>query len=338
MSGCRQHEAANEGAVAPDWVALGKEVLDIECQGLQALRDRLDQSFSSALELLAACTGRVVLCGLGKSGLVGRKIAATFSSTGTPAMFLHPVEGAHGDLGMLRPEDLIIAISNSGETDELNSLLPSLRTLGLGLIALTGALHSTLGSMADVVLDCSVPREACHLDLAPTASTTAALAMGDALAICLMRAKSFDEKDFLRVHPGGALGQRLRQNISELMHKDNVPLVLESAPLEKALETMTAGGVGAVLALDAAGKLCGILTDGDVRRLLSKGQVDRQAPLHVVMSPRPRNAKPGQSAAEVLDLMERHAITVMPVMDDAGAVLGIVHLHDLLGKGRLRFV
>jgi len=322
----------------PDWVALGREVLDIERQGLEAMSRRLDERFARALELLAACSGRVVLCGIGKSGLVGRKIAATFSSTGTPAMFLHPVEGAHGDLGMLRPEDLIIAISNSGETDELNTLMPSLRSLGLGLIAMTGAVDSTLGRMADVALDCGVPREACHLDLAPTASTTAALAMGDALAICLMRAKAFDEKDFLRFHPGGALGQRLRQNIAELMQTENLPLIEDAVSVEQALQAMTDGGVGAVLVQDAGGRLCGILTDGDVRRLLCKGPVDRQAPVAGVMSPAPKHACAGQKAAEVLDLMERHAITVLPVLDDAGTLLGVVHLHDLLGKGRLRFV
>lgn len=327
-----------QGTAHPeDWLQLGREVLDIERCGLEALSARLDQSFVTALELLAACRGRVVLTGIGKSGLVARKIAATFSSTGTPALFLHPVEGAHGDLGMLRAEDLLLAISYSGETDELNAILPALRSLGLGCIALTGRRDSALARMADVVLDCSVPREACHLDLAPTASTTAALAMGDALAVCLMRAKSFGEKDFLRVHPGGALGRRLSLLVSELMHREDLPLVREDTPLQAALEVMTRGGLGAVCVLDAQERLAGILTDGDLRRLLEQGRYAPERPVGSVMTRSPRHGHPQQTAAQLLDLMERHAITVLPVLDQAGRVAGLVHLHDLLGKGRLRF-
>lgn len=318
-------------------LAIGREVLEIESQGLDAMAERLDSRFTAAVELLAACKGRVVLCGLGKSGLVARKIAATLSSTGTPAMFLHPVEGAHGDMGMLRSGDLLLAISNSGETDELNAIVPAMRSMGVGLIAMTGGLDSTLARMADIVLDCGVAREACHLDLAPTASTTAALAMGDALAICLMRAKDFSEKDFFRFHPAGALGERLKQQAEVLMHTENIPVARPETPLHEALAILDKGGLGALLVTTYDGILQGILTDGDLRRLLAKGPVERNAPVFSVMTANPCHAQPGQSAAELLDLMESKTITVLPVVDDDLHVTGIVHLHDLLGKGRLRF-
>ncbi len=320
-----------------DLLHCAREVLDTEIEGLQCVRSQLSVAFADALLLLYGCSGRVVLCGLGKSGLVARKIAATLSSTGTPAFFLHPVEGAHGDLGMLRPEDLLLAVSNSGETDELNALLPSLRALGLKLVALTASADSTLGSLADVVVPCRVPREACPYDLAPTASTTAALALGDALAVCLMRMKSFKEADFQRVHPGGNLGRRLRTRVSELMHTDTVPQAPESAPIPQALEVLDKGGLGALLLTGPEGALTGILTDGDVRRLLTRGNYDPQLPVSAYMTRNPAAARPEQSVAELIDSMEAKAITVLPVVDTAHTILGIVHLHDLLGKGRLRF-
>ena len=320
-----------------DWLALGREVLDVEIEGLVAVREALDESFVRALELLAGCTGRVVATGLGKSGLVARKIAATFASTGTPAFFLHPVEGAHGDLGMIRPQDIILAVSNSGETDELNCLLPSLRALGAGLVALAGNRASTLGRLADATIECRVPREACPLDLAPTASTTAALAVGDALAVCLMRWKSFDEKDFRRVHPGGALGQRLKCRAAELMHAEVVPVVEAAATLGQALEVCNRGGLGAVVIVDQGRKLLGILTDGDVRRLVCKGALDLKGPVVESMTAAPRFARLDQSAAELLDIMESKAITVLPVLAADDTLAGVIHLHDLLGKGRLRF-
>lgn len=323
-----------------DWLELGREVLALEIEGLSAVRAGLDASFVRALELLAGCAGRVVATGLGKSGLVARKIAATLSSTGAPAFYLHPVEGAHGDLGMIRSQDVILAVSYSGETDELNSLLPSLRALGVGMVALTGDRGSTLGRMADVTVECRVPREACPMDLAPTASTTAALAVGDALAVCLMQWKSFDEKDFRRVHPGGSLGQRLKCRASELMHPADAPdfpAVPDSAALGQALEACNRGGLGAVLIVDASRTLCGILTDGDVRRLVCKGALDIDGPAAEVMIRNPRFARPEQPAAELLDIMEAKAITVLPVLDQEGRVIGAIHLHDLLGKGRLRF-
>lgn len=320
-----------------DWLAQAREVLNVEIEGLAAVRDALDDSFVEALSLMASCEGRVVITGIGKSGLVGRKIAATLSSTGTPAFFLHPVEGAHGDMGMIRREDVVLAISNSGETDELNTLLPSLRALGVKIIAMTGESGSTLAGLSDVALNCRVPREACPMGLAPTASTTAALGLGDALAVCLITWKSFDECDFRRFHPGGSLGQRLSQDIGSLMHRENLPLVTQGISIQEALQILNAGGVGTVIALDQAGCLAGILTDGDLRRLICGGGFDVTRPLSEVMTKRPKSARPEMRAAEVLDIMEAGAIMVLPIVDETNKPIGLVHLHDLLGKGRLKF-
>jgi arabinose-5-phosphate isomerase len=326
-----------DGKPRVDWLAKAREVLDIEARGLGAVRDRLDGSFVRALELMASCAGRVVVTGLGKSGLVGRKIAATLSSTGTPAFFLHPVEGAHGDLGMIRREDVILAISNSGETDELNNILPSLASLAGGIIALTGGADSTMARLSDVVIDTAVPCEACPLGVAPTASTTATLAVGDALAVCLIEWKSFALDDFRRFHPGGALGQRLSQRIEELMRSSRLPVVPGGASLGQALEVLNAGRLGCVCVLDGAGRLLGILTDGDVRRLVCAGRLDMDAVVDSVMNPSPLHADPGQQAAEVLDVMESRAITVLPVVDAARVLIGMVHMHDVLGHGRVKF-
>ncbi len=320
-----------------DWLAKARAVLDIEAQGLAAVRDRLDESFVRALEIMASCSGRVVITGLGKSGLVGRKIAATLSSTGTPSFFLHPVEGAHGDLGMIRHEDVIVAISNSGETDELNNILPSLRTLAGHVISLTGGLHSTMAGLSDVVIDTSVPCEACPLGVAPTASTTAALAVGDALAVCLIDWKSFALDDFRRFHPGGALGQRLTRKVEELMRSSQLPVVPSGASLAHALEVLNAGRLGCVCVLDAGGRLLGLLTDGDVRRLVCANRLVMDAVVDTIMNASPLHASPGQKAAEVLDLMESRAITVLPVVAPDQTLAGMVHMHDVLGQGRLKF-
>jgi arabinose-5-phosphate isomerase len=316
---------------------LGREVLAIEEEGIAGVRQRLGAGFVNGLALLAGCRGRVAVTGVGKSGLVGRKIAATLSSTGTPAYFLHPVEGAHGDLGMLRPEDVVLAISNSGETDELNAILPALRAIGVKILGLTGGLDSTLARHSDVVVDTGVEREACLLGLAPTASTTAALAVGDALAVCLIRWKSFDEQDFRRCHPGGALGQRLRERVGSIMHADGLPVVPEDAPLNAALRTMTEGRLGAVVAVDRDGRLSGILTDGDIRRMVCAGGYEVTDPLSRHMVRDPRRVAPDDTAAHALDIMEEKSITVLPVVDENRKVAGIVHLHDLLGKGRFKF-
>lgn len=319
------------------FVELAREVLDVEREGIAAVRDRIDGEFSRALQILGECRGRVVVTGVGKSGLVGRKIAATLSSTGTPSFFLHPVEGAHGDMGMIRDVDVVLALSNSGRTHELLAILPALRSLGARVIAMTGCADSPLAEAADVFLDAGVPREACVMNLAPTASTTAALALGDALAVCLSRMKAFSEKDFRRFHPGGSLGQRLSLSAHQVMRTENLPAVSEAAPLREALMQLDEGGLGTVLLRDSGGKLSGILTDGDVRRLLCGGSFNPEAPVSTVMVAGPKAALPEQSLAELLDLMEDHAITVLPVVDSDGSLLGVLHLHDLLGKGHIRF-
>lgn len=316
---------------------LGRDVLDIEMQGLKAVRDRLDDSFDRALELLAACKGRLVVTGIGKSGLVGRKLAATFSSTGTAAFFMHPTEAAHGDMGCLRPDDMVLGISNSGETAELSAILPMLKALGVTLVALTGKPKSTLGHAADVCLNTAVPREACPLGLAPTASTTAVLALGDALAVSLMQRKGFGEKDFLAVHPGGSLGQRLRLSVAQVMRTRDMPSVSAHATQAEGLARLDAGKLGALVVLDEHNTVTGILTDGDVRRALCLGAYSPDGPVETIMTRNPRCADLDDNVAVLLDIMERKAITVLPIVDDNHVLLGLVHMHDLLGKGSVSF-
>lgn len=319
-----------------DWTALGRETIDTEIEGLEAVKGRLGESFNHAVSILASCKGRVVITGLGKSGLVGRKIAATLSSTGTASFFLHPVEGQHGDLGSIRADDAVIAISNSGKTDELNAILPVLKSLGVKIVALTGGVNSLMAQFADALIDTGVPREACPLNLAPTSSTTATLAVGDALAVCLIEAKSFTEKDFKRVHPGGALGQRLRASVTDLMHK-SAPITPSDADFGRAVADVHTSGLGASLIVDAGGKAVGILTDGDIRRSLLKRSFEATRPVAEVMTSKFRHATPKMTAADVLNIMESSAITVLPVLDDEHKVLGIIHMHDLLGKGDIKF-
>src|SRR6056297_1590871 len=271
-----------------DWLALARQVLDIEIQGIREVEGNLGQEFVRALETLASCSGRVVVTGLGKSGLVGRKIAATLSSTGTPAYFLHPVEGIHGDLGMIREGDVVLALSNSGETDELNNILPTLQSLGTKIISLTGNLHSTMAALSDIIICTSVSREACTLGLAPTASTTATLALGDALAVGLIEWNSFGKDDFRKYHPGGELGRRLSLTIDELMHTGNVPTVQSGFSLKTALDVLDQGGLGTVVVLGQRQELVGILTDGDVRRLLCHCLFSLQDPVDKYMTHKPR--------------------------------------------------
>ncbi|MGE4558039.1 MAG: SIS domain-containing protein [Desulfovibrionaceae bacterium] len=320
-----------------DHVARGREVLDIEIEGLQAVRDQLGEGFSKAVEMLAACSGRVVVTGIGKSGLVGRKIAATMSSTGTPSFFLHPVEGAHGDMGMIQPADVTLAISNSGETDELNAILPVIRTLGAGIVAMTGDVSSTLARMADAVIEVRTPREACPMGMAPTASTTATLAVGDALAVRLMDLHSFKSSDFRRFHPGGVLGGRLALLVDELMHSEDLPTVSEDALLEDALRVLDERRLGLAVVTDGAGRLVGVVTDGDVRRLVRRGGLDPRACVSEMMTRNPRKATSGAKAALALDTMENHQVTVLPVVGPEDKLMGVVHMHDLLGKGRVKF-
>lgn len=320
-----------------DWIKRGLEVLDCEIEALTSVRARLGSSFVEAVERLAACRGRIAITGLGKSGLIGRKIAATLSSTGTPAYFLHPVEGAHGDLGTVTAGDVVLAISHSGKTEELNVILPALRAIGAEIIAITAGLNSPLAALSDLVIDATVPREACGMNLVPTSSTTAALAIGDALAVCLMEAKSFTSHDFKRNHPGGDLGRRLALSVSDIMHTANIPTAAESVPLGIALSALDKGRFGAVILVGTGGKLRGILTDGDVRRLLCRGLADMDKPASLVMTKNPLHARPTMSAAELMDIMEQKAVTVLPVVDDSLVVKGVVHLHDILGKGAVKF-
>jgi len=322
---------------ATDWLKLAREVLDIEAEGLLAVRGQLDEPFVRALTLMAECKGRVVVTGVGKSGLVGRKIAATLSSTGTPSFFLHPVEGAHGDMGMLRSEDVVLAISNSGGTDEVNNIIPTLRSLGLPVIAMTSNTASAMSELADLTIKVKVPREACPMGLAPTSSTTAQLAVGDALAVCLMEWKSFDKEDFRKFHPGGSLGQRLAASVDSLMHTDGLPVVADSVSFAAALEVLNAGGLGLVAIVDAGNVLKGVLSDGDVRREVCCGPFDKDRPVTEVMTASPKRATAGETSARVLDIMEHNQITVLPVVRDNGELAGMVHLHDLLGKGALKF-
>ena len=320
-----------------DWKHSAHTAFTVEIEGLEAVRARLDDDFSRAVNALAACKGRVVVTGLGKSGLVGRKIAATLSSTGTPSFFLHPVEGAHGDLGALRQDDVIIAISYSGKTAEVVALLPALRSLGVTIIGIMGDTATPMAKLSDIVLDIGIPREACPMDLAPTTSTTATLVMGDALAVCLMEARAFTPDDFKKFHPGGSLGQRLRLKISEIMRTENLPTVPETATLAETLAAQNAGGLGAAFVTNAEGILKGIFTDGDVRRYFSAGTPDLALPITGLMTRNPRSGSADNSVAELLDIMEQAAITVLPVTGKEGVLLGVIHLHDLLGKGTVHF-
>lgn len=322
---------------ASKWVETGRRVLNTEIEGLTSVRDQLDGGFTEAVEAMAGCTGRVVITGVGKSGLVGRKIAATLSSTGTPSFFLHPVEGAHGDMGMIRDEDVVLAISNSGNTDEVNAILPTLKSLGATIVCLVGKPHSRMAELSDIVIDAQVPREACPMGLAPTASTTAHLAVGDALAVCLMEHKSFNERDFQRYHPGGSLGQRLSLCVDSLMHTEGLPVVSSDALVKDALVMLDEGRLGLVAVCDDDARLVGVLSDGDVRRLFCSGSLQQAKTIDGVMTVGPKVARLGDSAAHVLDIMELNEITVLPVVGEDERLVGLVHLHDLLGKGQLRF-
>ena len=313
----------------------GRQVLEIEANAILALIDRLDHRFEQAVALLDRCQGRVVVTGMGKSGIIGRKIAATLASIGVPSVFLHPAEGIHGDLGMVSRGDLVIALSNSGETEELLKILPAIKRLGVPMISLTGNIESMLAKNSDVVLDVSVKEEACPLDLAPTASTTATLALGDALAMALLEHKGVKPEDFARYHPGGALGKRLLLTVEEVMHGDKaIPTVSPTAPLRDVIVEISSKKLGVTTVVDDAGRLRGVITDGDLRRLLGKGGDDLlDRPAEAVMSPHPKVISRTALAAEAVGLMERHSITVLIVTDVEQRVEGVVHLHDLLKAG-----
>lgn len=311
----------------------GKRVLAIEAKAIAGLIERLDHRFTEAVDLLYGCTGKVVVSGMGKSGLIGQKIAATMASTGTPSFFLHPAEGIHGDLGMLARRDALIAISNSGETEELLKLLPFVKRLNIPVIAMTGRTQSTLAKNSEVVLDVSVPEEACPMGLAPTASTTATLAMGDALAIALLQKRGFKEDDFAQFHPGGTLGRRLLLKVRDLMHQGAaIPQVSGQASAHDAILEMTAKKLGMTTVVDQAGQVLGIITDGDLRRVLEKGLDLATARAGDLATKRPKTIGPEELAAKALQIMEQHAITAL-VVEESGRIAGIIHLHDLLKSG-----
>ncbi|MDR3592307.1 MAG: KpsF/GutQ family sugar-phosphate isomerase [Negativicutes bacterium] len=314
-----------------------KQVLAIEAAAIEALIPRINGQFSAAVNMILACSGRVIVTGIGKSGLVGTKIAATLSSTGTPSFFLHPAEGIHGDLGMVTTDDIVIALSYSGETAEVISILPVLRRIGARIIAMTGREDSTLAKNADVFLDVAVEREACPLGLAPTASTTATLAMGDALAVALLSMRRFTPEDFALYHPGGTLGRKLLLTVENVMHggEDN-PTVMVGRSVKEALFVITAKGLGATSVIDEAGRLAGIITDGDIRRGLEKGFDFLNEPVEMLMTKTPRTITKDKLAAQALNLMEKNKprpITVLPVVDQASRPIGMIHLTDLLRQG-----
>lgn len=310
-----------------------RRVLDVEAAALVALRDRLDASFDHAVEIMAGCTGKVVVAGMGKSGIMCRKIAATLASTGTPAFFLHAAEGAHGDSGMLMRGDVALLVSYSGETSEVISMLPLIKRLGVPMIAMTGRATSTLAGSADVVLDIGVAAEACPLGLAPTASTTATVALGDGLALALLEHKGFQPEDFAVLHPAGALGRRLLLRVSDLMHRDaEVPLVGLGTLMKDALLEMTAKRLGVTGVCNDGGELVGVVTDGDLRRGLERGSDIKELTAGAVMTPNPKTIDREALAAEAVTIMERHSITSLFVVDGQRPV-GLLHLHDLLRAG-----
>lgn len=315
-------------------VSRARLVLNIEAAAVSALETRIGEAFVAACRLIQSCTGRVVVTGMGKSGHIGDKIAATFASTGTPAFFLHAAEASHGDIGMITPADVLLALSNSGETAELIAILPVIKRLGIGLIALTGKPQSTLARAADVVLDVSIPKEACPLNLAPTASTTATLAMGDALAVALLDARGFTEEDFARSHPGGSLGRRLLLHVEDVMRTgERLPRVSVDTSLQDGLIEMSRKGLGMTTVVDAGNHVLGVFTDGDLRRMLDKPFDLHQTRMGDVMTRNAKSVQPRMLAAEAVHVMETKQITALPVVDADGVLVGALNVHDLFHAG-----
>jgi len=312
--------------------ASARQVIEIQANGIARLAEHIDDSFFRACALMLDCRGRVVVSGMGKSGHIGRKIAATLASTGTPAFFVHPGEASHGDLGMITDKDVVLALSNSGETDELLTILPLIRRQGVPLIGMSGNPRSSLGRLSDVHVDVSVPAEACPLNLAPTTSTTAALVMGDALAIALLEARGFTAEDFARSHPAGSLGRKLLMRISDVMHVgEQIPAVNEASSISAALVEMTRKGLGMTAVVDSSNRLLGIFTDGDLRRTLDDDQIDlRATPVRTLMNPRPKTIHPDKLAVQAARLMEDFKINAVLVVDEHGQLQGALNIHDLL--------
>jgi len=310
------------------------DVLEIEAQSILQLIDKIDSNFSRAVYLISKSKGRVIITGIGKSGLIGRKIVATLTSTGTPALFLHPVEGIHGDLGIVTKEDILLAISNSGETSELMPIINSVRRIGAPIIAFTGNMSSTLARTSDIVIDVSVEKEACPFGLAPTSSSTATLAIGDALAIVLIDEKQFKEKDFYKFHPGGNLGARLRETVGDAMIiGKQIPKVLTGTSAQKAIQEINRKNVGFVLIIDKKNKLLGIFTDGDVRRMISKSISFEGKIINEMMTCDPKTIDENVSLAQTMERMQKEEITSFVVVNEKKELKGYIHLHDILGRG-----
>lgn len=317
-----------------DFCKLGLNVIETEAQAVFELTQRIDAKFQAACELLLSCKGRIVVTGMGKSGHIGKKIAATLASTGSPAFFMHPAEANHGDLGMITQQDIVLALSYSGQTNEVVTLLPLLKRLAIPLITLTGNANSILAQAADINLDVSIHEEACPLGLAPTTSTTVALVMGDALAITLLQARGFSAEDFALAHPGGSLGKRLLLRIDDIYHSgDALPMVHEDVSVSSALIEVTAKKLGMTCVTNTQGTLTGVYTDGDIRRTLTQHRDINSTPIHEVMTRNCRTVRQGLLAAEALALMQKHVITSLVVVDDAQYPIAVIHLHDLLRAG-----
>jgi len=314
--------------------SLARAVIETEAEAVSRLLDRVDDQFLAACRLMLACSGRIVVIGMGKSGHIGSKIAATLASTGTPAFFVHPAEASHGDLGMIKTGDVVLALSNSGETGEVNLILPVLKRLGVKIVAMTGNRESTLARHADAHIDVSVEKEACPLGLAPTSSTTAALVMGDALAISLLETRGFTREDFARSHPAGQLGRRLLLRIQDVMHQDEeIPRVSEKASISEAIVEMTAKRLGMTAVTGPGGKVVGVYTDGDLRRTLDSGLDPHSTPVREVMTVGGRSVTPQALAVEAMHLMQKHAIQGLLVIDEAGNLVGALNFQDLLRAG-----
>jgi len=317
-----------------DSIQQAKEVLRIEAESISNLIDKIGPSFSRAVEIIHQAKGRVIITGIGKSGLVGKKIAATLTSTGTPAIFLHPVEGLHGDLGIVTKDDVMLCISNSGETSELSTLVSNVKDIGLSIIAFTGNIDSTLAKNSDVTIDVSVEKEACPFGLAPTSSTTATLAMGDALAVALVKKMEFTERDFYKLHPGGHLGQRLMARVKDvLLGGDGMPMVCAGTPAPAAIEEMDEKNLGFIFVTDEENHLLGILTDGDLRRHIRAGIVLSEKTVDDLMTKKPKTIDPDASLAHTVEIMQRDEITTLATVDGDGRLEGYIHLHDILGRG-----
>lgn len=313
-----------------DFLAMAREALSIEAQAVSSLSDRLDTQFSDTVKAILNCSGRVILVGVGKSGLIAKKIAATFASTGTPSFFVHATEASHGDLGMITEEDVVIALSNSGNTEELVAVLPAITRRGAKIVAMTGKLDSALARQADLVLDCGVEKEACPLNLAPTASTTAALALGDALAVVVLKARGFSEEDFALSHPGGSLGRKLLTHVSDVMRKgERIPAVPPSASISHAILEITKKGLGMTAVVDPNNKLLGIFTDGDLRRLIEQGLDLRGLLVSEVMNSSPKTISADKLAVEAVRMMEVCHISQVVVTDETHHIVGALNFHDL---------